>query len=208
MSFLPALLTGTRSRNDAASALPRFQGLDGGPANHDSRSAQAPAGDFDFPFRLKPPTVAPSPNPSGSCSVSSAPPRIAFQRVKGARRTFSARAPPNLSPETFIAKAQLHFSGLSQTRSKRGVGKPPAYRQARLNSRNPINIATACTHRQPWLVASDGTGGFFQQLTGFSNFWMDGFSDFLNSTIVKFENWTIIECGTAARMSNARSFTL
>jgi hypothetical protein len=67
-----------------------------------------------FPVQTKAADGGIKPETAGSCSVSSAPSHIAFQRVKGARRTFSARAFPVLSfAETFIAKAQLHFSGLS-----------------------------------------------------------------------------------------------
>lgn len=117
------------------------QGLDGGVANHASRGASA-SGRFWFPVQTKAADGGTKPEPSGSCSVSSAPPHIAFQRVKGARRTFSARAPPvSRSPETFVAKAQLHFSGLS-TRALAQRRKPTAYRQARLNSRNRLIITT------------------------------------------------------------------
>jgi hypothetical protein len=60
-------------------------------------------GRFWFPVQTKAADGGTKPEPSGSCSVSSARPHIAFQRVKGARRTFSARAPSVLiSPETFI----------------------------------------------------------------------------------------------------------
>jgi hypothetical protein len=76
-----------------------------------------------FPVQTKAADGGTKPEPSGSCSVSSAPPRIAFQRVKGARRTFSARTLPVLfSPEMFIAKAQLYFSRLS-TRAHAQRGK-------------------------------------------------------------------------------------
>ena len=67
-----------------------------------------------FPVQTKAADGGTKPEPSGSCSVSSAPPRIAFQRVKGARRTFSARAlPVLLSPETLLLKLSCTFSGLS-----------------------------------------------------------------------------------------------
>jgi hypothetical protein len=81
-----------------------------------------------FPVQTKAADGGTKPETAGSCSVSSAPSRIAFQRVKGARGTFSARALPVLFfPETFIARAQLHFSGLS-TRARRSAKKPTAYR--------------------------------------------------------------------------------
>ena len=158
--FHPGPLTGTPSRNDAASALPRFQGLDGGPANHDSRSAQR-AGDFDFPFRTKSRRRWHQARAFRELLrfVSTAP--HSLSTGERCAQDVSARAPPVcLSPETFVAKAQLRFQAF-HTRAS-AAGKPTAYRQARLNSRNPTNIATGCTHRQPGLVASDGHGGFMR----------------------------------------------
>src|SRR5437764_14714323 len=72
------------------------------------------ARDFDFPFRLTPPTVAPGPETSRRCSVSSALPRISLQRERFAR-SVSARASPDTYclPEAFLSKAQLcAFGGL------------------------------------------------------------------------------------------------
>jgi len=145
-------LTGTPSRNDAASALPRSQGLDGGPANHDSRSAHARE-ILISRSELKAADGGTKPGTSGSCSVSSAPPRIAFQRVKGVRRTFQRGRLRRSFSGGVVATAQLRFRLPTPAQ-----GTPTAYRQARLNSRNLTNIATACTHRQPGLVASDGKG--------------------------------------------------
>jgi hypothetical protein len=76
-------------------------------------AAQNARGDFGFPAQTKAGDGGIKPENSGSCSVSSAPFRIAFQRVKGARGTFSARASQDvLFSETFVAKAQLHFRAL------------------------------------------------------------------------------------------------
>jgi hypothetical protein len=155
---------GTRSRNNAASAFfPDFRGWKAGPPTM-LPAAPSAGGRFWFPVQTKAADGGTKPGRSGSCSVSSAPPRIAFQRVKGARRTFSARAPPVLlASETFIAKAQLHSSGLP-THVQTQRGEPTAYRQARLNSRNPTNIAIPFTHRQWQLAASDGNDGFIADL--------------------------------------------
>ena len=151
---------GTRSRNDAASAF--FPDFRGWMADPPTMLPAAPSADgrIWFPVQTKAADGGTKPEPSGSCSVSSAPPRIAFQRVKGARRTFSARAPPVLiSPETFIAIAQLQFFRAFHTRAC-AARKPTAYRQARLNSRNLTNIAIPFTHRQWWVAASDRNGAF------------------------------------------------
>lgn len=53
--------TGTLARNGAASSIPRFRGLEGGTPSM-IPATQALLGDFNFPFRTKPPTVASSPN--------------------------------------------------------------------------------------------------------------------------------------------------
>jgi hypothetical protein len=98
--------------------FPWFQGLGGGSASHASRNAMRWQ-EIWVSRSTKAADGGIKPETAGSCSVSSAPSRIAFQRVKGARRTFSARAPPVLiSPETFIAKAQLQFSGLPHARMR------------------------------------------------------------------------------------------
>jgi hypothetical protein len=140
----------TLAERRRTSALPRSEGLDGGPANHDSRSAHARE-ILISRSELKAADGGTKPGTSGSCSVSSAPPRIAFQRVKGVRRTFQRGRLRRSFTGDVIATAQLRLRLPTQ-------GTPTAYRQARLNSRNPTNIATACTHRQPGLVASDGKG--------------------------------------------------
>ena len=129
-----------------------ISGLDGGPASHDSRSAKARE-ILISRSDLKAADGGTKPGTSGSCSVSSAPPRIAFQRVKGVRRTFQRGRLRRSFSGGVVATAQLRFRLPTPAQ-----GTPTAYRQARLNSRNLTNIATACTHRQPGLVASDGKG--------------------------------------------------
>ena len=159
MRIVPASVrTGTRSGSDAASAFSLISGAGLADPPTMLPAALSAGGRFWFPVQTKAADGGTKPEPSGSCSVSSAPPHIAFQRVKGARRTFSARAPLVLiSPETFIAKAQLQFFRAFHTRAG-AARKPTAYRQARLNSRNLTNIAIPFTHRQWWLVASDRNG--------------------------------------------------
>jgi len=77
-------------------------------------AAQSAGRKFWVPVLTKAADGGIKPETAGSCSVSSAPSHIAFQRVKGARRTFSARAPPLLRTlEDVVAKAQLQSSGLS-----------------------------------------------------------------------------------------------
>ncbi len=83
-------------------------------------AAQAPLGDFGFPFRTKPPTVASSPNfrellrfVSTVC--------IAFQRVKGDRRTFSARAPLLVFQQRrLLLKLSCIFRAFTHAPTRRG----------------------------------------------------------------------------------------
>jgi len=155
----PAALTGTRSRTMHI----RFSLISG--AGWRKRQPcfpqrRAPAGEFGFPFRLKAADGGTKPATSGSCSVSSAPPRIAFQRVKGARRAFSARASPVLFPRRrLLLKLSCIVQGFPHAQNA-ACKKPIAYRQARLNSRNLTNIAIPFTHRQWPFLASDGNDGF------------------------------------------------
>ena len=121
-----------------------------------------------YPVQTKAADGGTKPETSGSCSVSSAPSRIAFQRVKGARRTFSARAPPVLLyRKRLLLKLSCIVQGFPHARI-RSAKKPTAYRQARHNSRNPTNIAIPFTHRQWQLGASDGNSGFSREVDGLS----------------------------------------
>ena len=81
---------------------------------------------------LKPPTV--TPGLYWRRSVSTALPRIAFQRVKGKRRAFQRGRP---QPRTCILK-------LSRIPPVHTFS--PGYKQASLDSRNLMNIATRPTH--------------------------------------------------------------
>ena len=122
---------------------------------------------FWFPVQTKAADGGTKPEPSGSCSVSSAPSRIAFQRVKGARRTFQrGRLRCYFPRRRLLLKLSCIFQGFPHPHTRtRSVEKPTAYRQARLNSRNLTNIAIPFTHRQWQLVASDGNGAFISELT-------------------------------------------
>jgi hypothetical protein len=91
-SRLPPAPLQAHSHGIAQHLLSPISGLDGGTPSM-IPAAQAPLGDFGFPFRTKSRRRWHQARSSGSCSVSSAPSGIAFQRVKGDRRTFSARAP-------------------------------------------------------------------------------------------------------------------
>jgi hypothetical protein len=75
-------------------------------------------------------------------------PRIAFQRVKGTRGAFQrGRLRAASLPGYGLLKLSSIFRYFLYTNHWRGE-KPPPYRQARLNSRNPTNITISATHRQ------------------------------------------------------------
>src|SRR6266478_9801528 len=103
---------------------------------------------------------------SGSCSVSSALPRIAFQRVKGERRAFQRGRLRwcITSRRRVLLKLNCFVRGLSTHERARADQKPPRTGKPDFSSRNLTNIATRATHRQCQSVASDGEGEFAAEL--------------------------------------------
>ena len=77
-------------------------------------AAQAPAGDFGFPFRLKAADGGSKPEPYRELLrfVSTVPHSLSTGE-SCAQDVFSEGASARLSAETFVAKAQLHFPGVS-----------------------------------------------------------------------------------------------
>src|SRR6266851_4553985 len=127
-----------------------------------------PARDFGIPFRLNAADGGTRPElcPSGSCSVSSALPRIAFQRVKGVRRAFQRGRLRWCIPSRrrVLLKLNCFVRGLSTHEPARADQKPPRTGKPDFSSRNLTNIATRATHRQCQSVASDGEGEFAAEL--------------------------------------------
>ena len=82
---------------------------------------------------------------NGRRSVSSALPHIAFQRVEVRAGRFSEGIFGH-TPKTYTFTAQL-FSGELRAHTKRAA-RTAVHRQAKISSRNLINIATQFAHRQ------------------------------------------------------------
>ena len=93
--------------------------------------------------------MALSPQKLGKCSVSSALLSIAFQSKEGARRA-RQRGHPQLSEDVYSCGSTARLGNFRRRKTRRE--QIHSYRQAKMNSRNPSNIATLFTHRQPGLL--------------------------------------------------------
>ena len=152
--------TGIHQRKNAAYAFPAFRGWVADsptilPAAHSTGErfrfpVQTNAADGGTRPELSNPTFE-----SRSCSVSSALPRIAFQRVKGVRRAFQ-RGRDRIDV-TSRRRVRLKLNCISRgfhTRT-RAADWNHRLQVSQTYSRNFINIATRCTHRQWQQVASE-----------------------------------------------------